>query len=202
MLVMEDARIAREIFYQNHTDCSQIWKLIIFSLLEARFWILFCSFHHPDSGSIQTPYCVFDDETLVLPFDRVVGILFLFKCFWSESWYCLTPRLKIEWETLCSVSELKEKIAKKTHTLRFNEINLISEIRETLKTFREGSEGSTRSFMVHYSCYLVIFVFCIHNIDCSNLRTYGLYEAAFLHMETILVPQCTPLDSDLFQISS
>lgn len=88
MLGMEDARIAREIFYQNHTDCSQIWKVIIFSLLEAwtagnKFLCLpsyvannwFCSFPHPDSSSIRTLYYVFDGETLVLPFDKVLGIL-------------------------------------------------------------------------------------------------------------------------------
>lgn len=213
VLGIEDARIARGILYQNHTDCSQIWKVIIFSLLEAwsadnKFLCLpsyitnnwFSSFPYPDNGSIRTLYYVFGGETVVLPFDRVLGISFLLKCFWSKWWYCLTlrPEDRVR-NTLCSVSELKQKTAKKTLSLRVSKINLILETHETLKKFREGSEGSTRSSTLHYSCYLIHFVFCIHNINCSKLRTSGLYEVPFLHIESILlVPQCTSLDSDPF----
>lgn len=117
MLGIEDPTVAREMFYQNHTDYSQSWKVIIISLWEV--WsagekslclpsyvksIDFVLFHIPTMVVLEDCIIYIDGETLMLPSERVLRILFLFKCFWSKLWYCLTlrPEDKVR---LCNISE-------------------------------------------------------------------------------------------------
>lgn len=117
MLGIEDARVARGMFYQNHTDYSQNWKIIIFFLWE--IWSVgnrsFClPFYIISIGFVLFPIptmvllgdCItyFYRETLMLPFEKVLGVLFIFKCFSFKSWYCLTlsPEDRVR---LCNISE-------------------------------------------------------------------------------------------------